>query len=648
MSKVGSADYQVKSELGEFDTLPKLLKRHYLEHPKRVAMRLKDYGIWNSYTYEDYYLHVKYFGLGLASLSFRRGDKIAIIGENQPQWYWGELAALSLGGAVAGVFTDCIPSEVKHILSNSDSKIVIAHDQEQVDKILEIKDELPSLEKIIYWDPKGLWFYDEPLLISWEDVEKLGKEFERGNPDFFEGELALGKGEDLSVLVYTSGTTGLPKGAMFTHMAMMTAMQSVFKRDPWPETATYLSYAPLAWADQFFGIVASMLRGFRVDLPEQPETVKENIREAGPAVLFYGARLWESINASVQARIADAGRLNQFMYKHCLSIGYKVVDTKFKKEKPTLVWRFLYMMANLMVFRPLRDRLGLLYIRYAYSGGAALGPEIIRFFHAIGVNLKQIYGLSETGTINAMHEDGNIIPESSGPPLPDVRINISPGGEVLIRTKGLFSGYYKNPDGFSEKVDDEGWFHSGDFGHINEAGHLIIIDRIADMRELSNGHKFSPQYTEVRLRFSPYIKDVLVVGPRDKDYVTAIVNIDFENIGKWAESHHIAYTTFTDLSQKDPVADIIEKEMKRVNRGLPEGARIRKFVSLHKEFDADEAELTRTRKLRREFVEEKYSYLIEGMYSGNSNIVTEAEITYRDGRKGRIKTDIKVRTVEEG
>lgn len=647
MSTVRSADYQDKFELNEFDTLPKLLAQHYLEHPKRKAMRLKDYGIWNTYTYEDYYFHIKYFALGLASLGFGREDKLTIIGENQPQWYWGELAAQSLGGAITGVFTDCVPSEVKYIIEHSDSKIVIAHDQEQVDKVLEIKDELPFLEKVIYWDPKGLWFYDDPILISWDEVEKLGKEFDKGNPNFFENELAKGKEEDLSVLVYTSGTTGLPKGAMFTHKAMIKAMQSVFQRDPWPQAATYLSYAPLAWADQFFGVVASMLRGFRIDLPEHPETVRENIREAGPAVMFYGARLWESMNASVQARMADASWLNQFMYNLFLPVGYRMADASFKREKPNLLWRFLWIMANLMVFRPLKDKLGLLHVRYAYSGGAALGPEIIRFFHAIGVNLKQIYGLVETGTTNSIHQDGNIEPESSGPPLPGIELRILAQGEVLIRTKGLFSGYYKNPEGYREKVDDDGWFHSGDFGYINENGQLIIIDRIADMRELSNGQKFSPQYTEVRLRFSPYIKDVLVCGPPDKDYVTAIINIDFDNIGKWAETHHIAYTTFTDLSQKDPVAQLINKEVERVNRGLPEGAKMRKFVSLHKEFDPDEAELTRTRKLRREFVENKYNYLIEGMYSDKPNIVTEAAITYRDGRKGVIKTEIKLRTVEE-
>jgi long-chain acyl-CoA synthetase len=647
MSKVGCTDYQVKSELGEFNTLPKLLMQHYLEHPERIAMRLKDYGIWNSYTYEDYYLHVKYFALGLvASIGFRRGDKLAIIGENQPQWYWGELAAQSIGGVITGVFTDCIPSEVKHIVMNSDSKIVIAHDQEQVDKILEIKDELPFLEKVIYWDPKGLWFYDEPFLMSWDDVEKLGREFDQENTNYFESELAQGQAEDISVLIYTSGTTGLPKGAMFTHKAMIAAMQSVFQRDPWPQTVSYLSYAPLAWADQFFGVTAGMIRGFRIDLPEHPETVKENIREAGPAVIFYGARLWENISASVQARIAESGWLNRFMYKLCLSVGYKVVDMKFKKEKPNLLWLFLGIMANIILFRPLRDKLGLLYIRYAYSGGAALGPETIRFFHTIGVNLKQIYGLVETGSMNTMHQDGNIVPESSGLPLSGNEIKISPEGEVLIRTRGLFSGYYKNPESFREKVDNDGWFHSGDFGYINEGGQLIVIDRMSDMRVLSNGHKFSPQYTEVRLRFSPYIKDVLIVGKPDKDYIIAIVNIDFDNVGKWAESHHMAYTTFTDLSQKDPVAEIIDKEVKRVNHGLPEEARIRKFVLLNKEFDADEEELTRTRKLRREFVENKYNYLIKEMYSDKQNIVTEAAITYKDGRKGLIKTDIKIRMVE--
>ena len=632
----------------ELDTLPKVLLSNYHKHPKQRSIRFKDFGLWNTLTREDYYNHVKYFALGLTSMGFGKGDKLVILGENQPQWYWGELAAQSLGGASVGIFIDCLPPEIEYIFNHSDATFAIAHDQEQVDKFLEIKDELPLLKKIIYWDPKGLWFYDDPSLVNFEQVEKLGMEFEKEHPGFFEESTAQGRGEDTAILSYTSGTTGLPKGAIICNKALVGMSRNWCVADPWLETYNYLSYLSPAWVtEQLLGVSGTLTSGAIVNFPEDPETIQENIREVGPQIIFYSARLWESLNATIHVKIEEARWWNRFLYRLFSPIGEKIAELNFEKKKISLWWKLIYKIADLVVFRPLRDKVGLLKVRYAYSAGAALSPDIIRFFHAIGINLKQCYGLTET-SINTVHRDGDIKPETSGTCLPNNEVKISPEGEILIKSKYLFSGYYKSPEAFKEKVDDEGWFHTADFGYLEEDGGLVIIDRMQDLKELKGGRKFSPQYIEIRLRFSPYIKDALIIGGADNEYVTAIITIDLDNVGKWAERHHLPYTTFMDLSQKDEVSELILKDIIRVNNYLPEWSRIRKFVSLHKEFDPDEAELTRTRKLKRDLVEQRYNYIIDGLYADIPVINAETAVVYRDGRKGTIKTAVKVRSVEEG
>jgi len=628
--------------LGEPDTLPKYLLQTAARYgDKKVAMRKKQFGIWREYTWKESLEKVKYLTLGLLRLELQRGDKVAIIGENDPEYYWIELAIQAAGAAAVGIFTDCSPIEVRYIVDHCDAWLVFAKDQEQCDKMLAIKKELPQIWRVIYWDPKGLWNYNDPLLMSFEELLSLGKEYEQANPGLFEETVAQGKADDIAIFCYTSGTTGVPKGAMITHGNLLFGYRAATAVDPRNDKEDYLSFLPMAWiTEHVLGLTTHVCSGMVVNFPEEPETVQADLREIAPCTLLFSSRLWESVASMVQARMNDSSRFKQFLYNMALPIGLQVVDRRAQGKDPGLFWRLAYALADLAVFRPLRDKLGLSKIRSAYTAGAALSPDVMRFFQAIGVNIKQLFGSTEA-IIHTIHRDGDIRPDTVGPPAPGVELRISAEGEVLVRSPGVFQGYYKDPIATAEKLRD-GWFHTGDAGYITPEGHLIYLDRVKDLLELASGARFSPQYIEGRLKFSPYIKDCMVLGGKDRAFVTAIINIDFENVGKWAEKHHIPYTTFVDLSQKPEVYDLIRKDVERVNRTLPEAARIRKFVLLHKEFDADEAELTRTRKLRRGAIKLRYWNMIEAMYRGQDQVTVRAEVRYRDGRTGTVETAVKV------
>lgn len=631
----------------KLDTLPKVLRHQALRlGDRRVAMRVKDRGIWQSYTWKDYFDRVRDLCLGMTALGLQREDTVCIIGENKPEWYWAELAAQSAGAVAIGIFTDCQAPEVKYFCSHSESKFVVAHDQEQVDKVLEVLEELSHVKKIIYWDPKGLWGYDHPDLLSMDEVFEIGRKLREENPGRYDELVDQGSGADMAVICYTSGTTGLPKGAVMGQRMLTEHGREWSEIDGWNrERFEYLSFVPGAWAvEQILGIAGGILTSMTVNFPEEPETVQENIREIGPDVLFFGARMWESVNSTVQARIIDSTPLRRWLFNRIMPVGLKLADRKIG-QKPFRPWhKLLSWIAYHGMFRSLRDRLGLSSAEVVYSAGGALSPEIVRFFLALGIEIKLFYGSTEMGIIS-VPRPGQIHPETSGVPMPWAEIKIADDGEILVKNKYLYMGYYKNPEATQAKIKN-GYYCSGDFGHINEDGHLIVIDRMDDLKSLSSGRKFSPQYTEVRLRFSPFIKDAIVVGGEDRDFVTSLINIDLDNVGRFAESNHVAYTTFTDLSQKPEVIELIKGEIRKINRTVPEHARIRYFVNLHKEFDADEAELTRTRKLRRTFVEERYKDLITGLYSETNEITVEAQVTYRDGRQGVLRTSIKVTKVD--
>ncbi len=628
-------------------TLPALLKNNAEKYgDQKVALREKEYGIWQDVTWRQYYEHVKYLALGLASLGFADDDSLAIIGDNRPEWVYAELAGQSLKGRPLGIYQDSILTEVAYVIDHSGAAFVVAEDQEQADKVLDMKDKLPLVKKIIYTDPKGMRDYDDPLLIYLPEVEKLGREFEKTNPNYFENSVARLTPEDLALVAYTSGTTGFPKGSLLTHTNMLKMALNLNQVDPKLPGDEFVSFLPLPWiGEQMMSVATALAIGFTVNFPESPETAMADLYDIGPNVVFSPPRVWEQLSRSVMVRHLDASWLKRFIYRLCMPIGYQMADFHFEKKTPPLGWKIMYGLSYMMLFRALKDRLGFAKIRSASTGGAALGPDVFRFFHACGVNLKQIYGQTEISGISCIHRADNVDFTSVGQPIPETEVKIdkpdSEGvGEIISRSPALFRGYLKNDEATKETIVD-GWLFSGDAGYLSEGGQLVVIDRVKDLMKLTSGARFSPMFIENKLKFCPYIVECIVLG-HERDYVTAMICIDYKHTGKWAEEHRIGYTTYTDLASKPEVYDLIEREVVCVNRVLPEKARIKKFLLLYKEFDPDDEELTRTRKLRRKFIGQRYIKEIEALYTDAGQVHVESQIRYQDGKTTTIKTDLRI------
>jgi long-chain acyl-CoA synthetase len=628
------------------DTLPKLLLRQARRlGSSRAALREKEYGIWREISWQAYLDHVRDFCLGLISLGLQRGDKVAIVGDNRPEWVYAELAVQAAGGASVGLYQDAVSREVQFIIDHSDARFVVVEDQEQVDKILDVLDGLPKVERVIWYDPRGMRSYDHPRLMGFPQVEALGAAYGQDHPDLFQRELSVGRGSDVAILCYTSGTTGQPKGAMLSHDNLIRMGANLLAVDPMEETDEFVSFLPLAWiGEQMMSMACGLRVGFTINFPEEPETVQQNIREIGPQVMFSPPRIWESMVSTVHVKIEDSSRLKRAIYHWLMPVGYRQADLRFEKKRSALKDRLLGALAEVLLLAPLKDQLGLLNLRRAYTGGAALGPDTFRFFHALGVNLKQIYGQTEISGISVVHRDDDIDFDTVGKPIPETEVRISDTGEIISRSPSVFLGYYKNPEA-TQATLKEGWLQSGDAGLIDDKGHLVVIDRMSDVMVLSDGSKFSPQYIENKLKFSPYIKEAVVVG-QDQPCVTALVNIDMATVGKWAENNQIGYTTYTDLAQKQRVYDLIAEAVRWVNRDLPKVARIARFVLLYKELDADDEELTRTRKVRRGFIGGRYGDLIRGLYSDEDVVHVLADVQYQDGRQARLRTAVKVYRLE--
>ncbi len=638
--------------MNEPQTIPQyFLQRVQQYDDTKVALRQKELGIWKGYTWSTSNEQVENFALGLITLGLQRGEQVASIGDNDRQYLWAFLAVQAAGGVNVGLYTDAIPTEIEYIINHCDAVLVLAKDQEQCDKFLEIKDKLPKVKKVIYWDERGLWDYEDDWLISFAEVQALGQELAQKEPTRFETETALGQADDLGMICYTSGTTGTPKGVMLSHNNMLAVGRMAFTVDPRYDTDNHVSFMPMGWiAEPIFGIVAHVMTGMIMDFPEEPETVRENVREIAPEILLYGARLWDSMLGSIQVRINDSSWLNRKLYDVFLPVGYTMAEKNFRGEAAGPGLKVKYKLGDRLVFQPLRAQLGMSHIRSAYTAGAVLSPDHLRFYHAIGVNLKQIYGSTEVTGGVTMHRNGDIKVASVGQPYPGVEMKTTEDGELLICGPTVMQGYYKNPEATAQDifVDDDGrrWFRTGDAGYIDEDGHVIFQDRVKNMIKLANGEVFSPQFIEGRLKFSPYIRDVMAVGGETRDFVTALIIMDFDNVGRWAEKRGIGYTTFVDLSQKPEVYALITEAVQEVNETLPPGARLRRFVLMHKEFDADEAEMTRSRKLRRNVLVDKYGDIIEAMYSGVDSVDVVATVTYQDGSEGVMETAVKIATLD--
>ncbi|MBU2549359.1 MAG: AMP-binding protein [Proteobacteria bacterium] len=630
-------------DFSDADTFPKMLRRNYRKHGAgRTALRKKRYGVWRSHTWEDYYTHVRQFALGLLSLGFERGDKVAILGDNDPEWWYAALAAQSLGGVQYGIFVDCVPSEVQYFVEASDAVFVVAKDQEQCDKLLEIKDQIPKVRKVIYWEPKGMWMYDDSLLMDFQDVLALGIEYDRAHPDVFDEHVDRGDKEDIACFCFTSGTTGMPKAAMLSYRAFCGWTEKLFLYFPWSEGDDYFSFLCPAWGmDQWLGIGTSLMVAAVVNFPEKPDTIMADSREIAGHFQASGARAWEEQYRNLQVRLADADFIKRFFYRLFLPIGYRKSDLQNQNKEMAWWLKALYQVGDWLVFRPLRDKTGTTRARACAVAGAMMSPELFRYWRALGVPLYTNYGMTEIG-LTVMESPGGMRVGSSGRVFPGRQLRISDDGEIMVAVDDqMFSGYYKRPEASAEKIRD-GWFYTGDSGYMDEDGYLFFIDRLSELSTLAGGEKFSPTYIEASLRFSAYIRDVMVVGA-DREHVAALVDIDLGNCAKFAEKNRIVYTTRVDLSQKPEICELIRSEIEKVNKTAPEHSRVRKFVNLHKEFDPDEAEMTRTRKLKRGVLEEKYGTILEAIYAADQDSVeVQTEIRYRDGRTGSTATQLRI------
>jgi long-chain acyl-CoA synthetase len=628
------------------ETLPQLLTAQAKKTPDKTAMRERIFGIWQPITWQGLYDHVKYFSLGLINLGLTEQETIAIIGDNRPEWVIAELAAQAAGAKAIGIYQDAVVSEMIYILHHADVSIIVVEDQEQVDKILEMWDDLKGVRKVIYYDPKGLLNYTEDFRLDFTEVEKIGREYDQKFPEEYEMRVSEGKQSDLAILSTTSGTTGNPKLAMLTHNNLISMGKNLMDVDPMEPDDEFVSFLPLAWiGEQMMSLACGLQIGFTINFPEEPETVQHNIREIGPRVMFSPPRIWENMVSQVHVKIEDSSKIKKFFYNWAMPIGYEMADTRFKKQTPSFLLKIKYNLANALVFATIKDHLGLRHLKRAYTGGAALGPDVFRFYHALGVNLKQIYGQTEISGIAVVHRDGDVKFQTVGTPIPETDIQIDESGEILLKSPAVMVGYYRNDDATRESLSEDLWLHTGDAGYFDEDGHLIVIDRAKDVMTLHDGTKFSPQFIENKLKFSPYIKEAVVFGG-DWPFVSSMINIDFANVGKWAENHHLAYTTYTDLAQKEQVYDLVREYIEMANADLPPAAQIRRFLLLHKELDADDAELTRTRKVRRTLVAKRYDEIISALYSQSDFLDLETTISYQDGRTARLQTRLRIDTMK--
>jgi long-chain acyl-CoA synthetase len=630
------------------DTFPRLLLHQASVRPDQPAVREKDLGIWQSWTWGEVSEEVRAFACGLAELGFKRGDNLAIIGDNRPRLYWAMAAAQCLGGVPVPMYQDAVAQELLFVLQDAEIKFAVVEDQEQVDKLLEIKEHCPLLAHILYDEPRGMRHYDQPFLHGLDGVQQLGRTRMRDHPDFMAAEIAQGKPEDVAIMLYTSGTTGKPKGVCQTHAAFINAARSGVEFDSLGPEDDILSYLPMAWVgDHLFSYGQALVAGFTINCPESGDTVMTDLREIGPTYYFAPPRVFENLLTQVMIRMEDASAIKRGMFHYFMEVarrcGSEILDGRTDVPAKD---RLLYALGRICVYGPLRNVLGMSRIRVAYTAGAAIGPDLFRFYRSIGINLKQLYGSTETCAAVCLQPDGEIKFDSVGKPVPGVEVKIGDKGEVLVKSQAMLKGYYKRPDATAESIDAEGYFHTGDAGFFDEDGHLKIIDRAKDVGKMASGAIYAPNYIENKLKFFSHIKEAVAFGD-GREQVCAFINIDMGAVGNWAERRNIAYSGYTDLAQREEVYQLICDCVEKSNAELAHDAmlcdsQVHRFLILHKELDPDDDELTRTRKVRRGFVAEKYAILIEALYAGKASQFIETLVKFEDGRSGKVSADLRI------
>jgi long-chain acyl-CoA synthetase len=628
------------------DTFPRFLLDHARVRPNLPASREKSMGIWQTWTWGEVAEQVRAMACGLAELGFKRGDNLAIIGDNRPRLYWSMCAAQMLGGVALPLYQDAVAAEMVFVLQDAEVRFAIVEDQEQVDKLMEIKDQCPHLEHILYDDSRGMRHYTQTFLQGLDELIAMGRLHDVNHPHFIPGEVGKGSTEDVAVMLYTSGTTGKPKGVCQTHANFISAANSGISFDHLTDREDILSYLPMAWVgDHLFSYAQALVAGFTINCPESGDTVMTDLREIGPTYYFAPPRVFENLLTTVMIRMEDASAFKRAIFHYFMSVakrsGSDILDGKSTVSSSD---RLLYSLGNFLVYGPLKNVLGMSRIRVAYTAGAAIGPDLFRFFRSIGVNLKQLYGSTETCAAVCLQPDREIKFDSVGKPAPGVEVKIADNGEVLVRGKMLLKEYYKRPDATAESIDAEGYFHTGDAGFFDEDGHLKIIDRAKDVGKLAGGAMFAPNYLENKLKFFQHIKEAVCFG-HNKDMVCAFINVDMGAVGNWAERRGIAYSGYTDLATNPQVTGLIKDCVEQVNAELSHDAmvadtQIHRFLVLHKELDPDDDELTRTRKVRRGFVAEKYGVLIDALYSGKASQFIETQVKFEDGRTGKVSADL--------
>jgi long-chain acyl-CoA synthetase len=629
-------------------TFPRLLLQHARIRADKPAFREKDLGIWQTWNWAQVSEEVRALACGLAAIGFKRGMNLAIVGDNRPRLYWAMAAAQCLGGVPVPLYQDAPAADMAYVLEDAEVDFAVVEDQEQVDKMFEIKQGIGRLNNIVFDDERGMRHYRQPELTSYARLQQIGREYDRAHPDFFMRELEIGQTDDVAIMLYTSGTTGKPKGVCQTHGALIAAATGGVSFDRLSDSDEILSYLPMAWVgDNLFSYAQALVAGFTVNCPESSDTVMTDLREIGPTYYFAPPRVFENMLTTVMIRMEDAGAIKRKMFHYYMDVARRVGADILDRKPVALLDRLQYALGDFFIYGPLKNVLGLSRVRVAYTAGAAIGPDLFRFYRSIGVNLKQLYGATETCAYVCLQPDGNIKFDSVGLPAPGVEVKLAANGEVLVRSAAMLKGYYKRPEATAEVIDEQGYFHTGDAGIFDSQGHLKIIDRAADVGRMCGGDMFAPNYIENKLKFFPFIKEAVAFG-NQHDMVCAFINIDMEAVGNWAERRGISYSGYADLATKEETYLLVLECVEKVNadlagEALMSGTQIHRFLVLHKELDPDDDELTRTRKVRRKFIAEKYAMLIDALYSGKSSQYIETQVKFEDGRQGKVAADLKIR-----